>query len=159
MSSLSPVVHALTVQIERLPHAQDLPLPGYATSGAAGLDLLAAVEKDVVLQPGERVLIPTGLKVALPAGYEMQVRPRSGLALKHGLVLPNSPGTIDQDYRGEIGIIMMNMGQEPYIVERGTRIAQAVVAPVMCVQWHEEKIVEQTERGAGGFGSTGTTSA
>lgn len=144
------------VQVQRLAHGHDLPLPSYATSGAAGMDFLAAVEQPVVIEPGARVLVPTGLKMALPPGYELQVRPRSGLALKHGVVLPNAPGTIDEDYRGEIGIIVMNAGAEPFIVERGMRIAQGVVAPVVRAVWSECASLDETTRGEGGFGSTGT---
>ncbi len=148
----------MTVEIvvQRLPHGQDLPLPDYATAGAAGMDLLAAVSAPVVLRPGERTLIPTGLRVALPAGYEMQIRPRSGLALKHGVVLPNAPGTIDEDYRGELQVIVMNAGDAPFTVERGMRIAQAVVAPVSRATWREAADLDATARGHGGFGSTGT---
>ncbi len=143
------------VRVRRLPHNQDLPLPGYATDGAAGMDLLAAVTEPVVVAPGQRVLIPTGLAIALPPGYELQVRPRSGLALRHGIVLPNSPGTIDEDYRGEIQVIVLNTGTEPFRVERGTRIAQAVLAPVVRASWQEVADLDVTARNAGGFGSTG----
>jgi deoxyuridine 5'-triphosphate nucleotidohydrolase len=143
------------VRVRRLPHNQDLPLPGYATDGAAGMDLLAAVTEPVVVAPGQRVLIPTGLAIALPPGYELQVRPRSGLALRHGIVLPNSPGTIDEDYRGEIQVIVLNTGTEPFRVERGTRIAQAVLAPVVRASWQEVADLDVTTRNAGGFGSTG----
>lgn len=146
----------LTVRVQRLPHGQDLPLPSYATAGAAGMDLLAAVAEPVTLQPGGRTVIPTGLCIALPPGYELQVRPRSGLALKHGIVLPNSPGTIDEDYRGEVGVIMLNAGEAPFTVEHGMRIAQAVIAPVERVSWAECESLDETARGAGGFGSTGT---
>src|SRR5580658_5087118 len=125
----------IPVRVRRLPHNQDLPLPAYATEGAAGMDLLAAVEEPVVIAPGQRVLIPTGLAIALPAGYELQIRPRSGLALRNGVVLPNSPGTIDEDYRGEIQVIVLNAGDAPFTVERGMRIAQAVVAPVVRAEW------------------------
>ncbi|QEO18289.1 dUTP diphosphatase [Acetobacter vaccinii] len=144
------------VQVQRLPRAEGLPLPSYATAGAAGMDLLAAVEETLVLEPGCRVLVPTGLRIALSAGYELQIRPRSGLALKHGIILPNAPGTIDEDYRGELGVIVMNAGQEKFVIERGMRIAQAVVAPVFKVVWEECDELDQTERGTGGFGSTGT---
>ena len=120
------------------------------------MDLLAAVSAPVVIAPGERALIPTGLKMAIPAGYEIQVRPRSGLALKNGITLPNSPGTIDEDYRGELGVILMNAGNEPFTVERGMRIAQAVLAPVTRGVWREVSALPETARGAGGFGSTGT---
>ena len=143
------------VRVRRLPHNQDLPFPCYATDGAAGMDLLAAVTEPVVVAPGQRVLIPTGLAIALPSGYELQIRPRSGLALRHGIVLPNSPGTIDEDYRGEIQVIVLNTGSEPFQVERGTRIAQAVLAPVVRAAWHEVADLDVTTRNAGGFGSTG----
>ncbi|MCP9318322.1 dUTP diphosphatase [Acetobacter persici] len=146
----------LTVRVQRLPHGQDLPLPSYATAGAAGMDLLAAVAEPVTLQPGGRTVIPTGLCIALPPGYELQVRPRSGLALKYGIVLPNSPGTIDEDYRGEVGVIVLNAGETPFTVEHGMRIAQAVIAPVERVSWAECESLDETARGAGGFGSTGT---
>jgi dUTP pyrophosphatase len=143
------------VAVRRLRHGEGLPLPAYATDGAAGLDLLAAVEVDVTLAPGERRLIPTGLAIALPHGYELQVRPRSGLALKNGIVLPNSPGTIDEDYRGELQVIVMNAGTEPFTVSRGMRIAQAVLAPVTRLSWAEVETLPETGRGTGGFGSTG----
>ena len=143
------------VRVRRLPHNQDLPLPGYATDGAAGMDLVAAVAEPVVVAPGQRALIPTGLAIALPAGYELQVRPRSGLALRNGIVLPNSPGTIDEDYRGEIQVIVLNAGSEPFRIERGTRIAQAVLAPVVRAAWDEVADLDTTARNEGGFGSTG----
>ena len=146
---------SVPVLVQRLPHADGLDLPSYATAGAAGMDLLAAVQAPVVILPGERVLVPTGLRVALPAGHELQVRPRSGLALKHGIVLPNSPGTVDEDYRGELQVIVMNAGTEPFTVTRGMRIAQAVLAPVVRAVWHETETLETTARGEGGFGSTG----
>jgi len=144
------------VQVRRLPHAEGLPLPTYATAGAAGMDLIAAVSTPLTISPGERVLVPTGLTIALPSGYELQVRPRSGLALKHGIVLPNSPGTVDEDYRGELLVIVMNAGPTPFVVERGMRIAQAVVAPVVRAVWQEVDELPGTARGEGGFGSTGT---
>lgn len=144
------------VRIQRLPHAADLPLPSYATSGSAGADLRAAVEADTVLEPGAHALIPTGLKIALPAGHEAQVRPRSGLAAKHALTVVNAPGTIDADYRGEIHVILMNLGAKPFTVERGMRIAQIVVAPVAQASFQEVDRLDDTARGAGGFGSTGT---
>jgi dUTP pyrophosphatase len=144
------------IQVTRLPHAEGLPLPSYATSGAAGMDLLAAVREPVVIPPGGRALVPTGLCIALPAGHELQVRPRSGLALKNGIVLPNSPGTIDEDYRGEVQVIVLNAGAEPFTVERGMRIAQAVLAPVTRASWREVAALPGTSRGEGGFGSTGT---
>lgn len=146
---------SVAVRVQRLPHAAGLDLPAYATAGAAGMDLLAAVREPVQVPPGGRALVPTGLRVALPAGYELQVRPRSGLALKHGIVLPNSPGTIDEDFRGELQVIVMNAGPEPFTVTRGMRIAQAVLAPVTRAAWHETTTLEDTERGEGGFGSTG----
>lgn len=146
----------VTVQVVRLPHAAGLPLPGYATAGAAGMDLLAAVTETLEIPPGGRALVPTGLTIALPAGYELQVRPRSGLALKHGIVLPNSPGTVDEDFRGELQVIVMNAGADAFAIVRGMRIAQAVVAPVVRVNWQEVADVPASERGAGGFGSTGT---
>jgi len=150
---------ALEVAVVRLPHAAGLPLPTYATDGAAGMDLLAAVATPVTIPPGGRALIPTGLTIAVPAGYELQVRPRSGLALRHGIVLPNSPGTIDADYRGEVQIIVMNAGDAPFTVERGMRIAQAVLAPVTRLVWREAEALPSTARGAGGFVSTGTASS
>ena len=128
-------------------------MPEYATPASAGVDLRAS--DGCVIPPGGRALVPTGLRIALPEGYEAQVRPRSGLALRHGVTLPNSPGTIDADYRGEIGVILMNLGQEPFIVEPGDRIAQMVVAPVARVAWSEAEALDATERGEGGFGSTG----
>jgi dUTP pyrophosphatase len=145
------------IDVVRLPHAEGLPLPSYATDGAAGMDLLAAVAAPVVIPPGGRALVPTGLTIALPHGYELQVRPRSGLALKHGITLPNSPGTIDEDYRGELGVIVLNTGAEPFTVERGMRIAQALIAPVVRAAWREVAALPETARGTGGFGSTGTT--
>jgi len=147
---------AVAVDIMRLPHGADLPLPDYATPDSAGVDLLAAVEADVTLAPGERKLIPTGIALSLPRGHEAQVRPRSGLALKNGITLLNTPGTIDADYRGEIGVILANLGQESFTVERGMRIAQMVVAPVSQVAWNPVESLDESERGAGGFGSTGT---
>ena len=146
----------IPIQVRRLPHGADLPLPSYATSGAAGMDLLAAVTEPVVIQPGQRALIPTGLAIALPPGHELQIRPRSGLALRHGIVLPNSPGTIDEDYRGEVQVIVLNAGDQPFTVERGARIAQAVLAPVTRASWQEVEILDATARNEGGFGSTGT---
>lgn len=146
----------VTIQVRRLAHGEGLPLPAYATAGAAGMDLLAAVTAPVTVAPGQRALIPTGLTIALPAGFELQVRPRSGLALRHGIVLPNSPGTIDEDYRGEVQVIVLNAGDAPFVVERGTRIAQAVVAPVVRARWEEVDSLDATSRGEGGFGSTGT---
>lgn len=146
---------SVTVAVTRLPHAQDLALPAYATAQSAGLDLQAAVTAPVVLQPGARALIPTGLAIALPAGYEAQVRPRSGLALKQGVTVLNSPGTIDADYRGEIGVILINHADQPFTIERGLRIAQMVVARYEQVAWNPVESLDETARGAGGFGSTG----
>ncbi|MDE2319048.1 MAG: dUTP diphosphatase [Rhodospirillales bacterium] len=143
------------VKIRRLPHGEGLDMPAYATSGAAGADLLAAVQAPVSIAPGQRALIPTGFCIALPEGYELQVRPRSGLALKHGITLPNSPGTIDEDYRGEVGVIILNTGDTAFEVTRGMRIAQAVLAPVVRAAWEEVDDLNETSRGAGGFGSTG----
>ena len=146
----------IPVQVKRLPHSEGLALPSYATSGAAGMDLLAAVQAPMVLAPPAPPLVPTGLAIALPPGFELQIRPRSGLALKNGIILPNSPGTIDEDYRGELQVIVMNAGTEPFTIERGMRIAQAVLAPVVRAAWTEVAELDETQRGAGGFGSTGT---
>jgi dUTP pyrophosphatase len=146
---------SLPIRVRRLPHGANLPLPTYATAGAAGMDLLAAVDAPVVVAPLARALIPTGLSIALPPGHELQIRPRSGLALRHGIVLPNSPGTIDEDYRGELQIIVLNMGSEPFAVERGMRIAQAVLSPVTRAVWAEVDELDPTARATGGFGSTG----
>jgi dUTP pyrophosphatase len=146
----------IPVAVKRLPHGADLPLPAYATPGAAGLDLLAAVTAPVTIPPAGRALIPTGLAIALPPGYELQVRPRSGLALRHGITLPNTPGTVDEDYRGELQVIILNAGTEPFTIERGMRIAQAVLAPVVRLSWREVAELDATTRGEGGFGSTGT---
>ncbi|MBT5107864.1 MAG: dUTP diphosphatase [Rhodospirillaceae bacterium] len=145
----------LNVSVTRLPHGADLPLPEYATPGSAGLDLLAAIDADVSLAPGARSLTPTGLAIALPDGFEAQVRPRSGLALKNGVTVLNSPGTIDADYRGEIGVVLINHGAAPFVVTRGMRIAQLVVAPVIQLAWAETNDLPTTARGAGGYGSTG----
>jgi dUTP pyrophosphatase len=144
------------IAVRRLPHGEGLPLPGYATAGAAAMDLLAAVESPLVLAPGARIAVPTGLMVALPAGHELQIRPRSGLALNHGLLVANSPGTVDEDYRGEIKVILLNTGDAAFTVTRGLRIAQAVLAPVTRAVWREVEVLDDTARGAGGFGSTGT---
>ena len=146
----------ISVALTRLPHAQDLALPAYATQHSAGMDLLAAVKENITLQPGARKLVPTGLSIALPDGFEAQIRPRSGLALKHGISLVNTPGTIDADYRGEIGVILINLGQEPFTVERGMRIAQMVIAPYTRATFLEVNELPASERGEGGFGSTGT---
>jgi dUTP pyrophosphatase len=158
---LAPTLEAamdpmIDVPVEVMPHAKDLALPAYATDGAAGMDLVAAVVEPVVIAPGARVLVPTGLKIAVPAGFEAQVRPRSGFALKQGLIVPNSPGTIDSDYRGELQVILMNLGAEPVRIERGTRIAQLVFAPVIRARWSPAASLPPTDRGSGGFGHTGT---
>ena len=147
----------IDVRLKRLDHAEGLPLPAYETAGSAGMDLRAAVDEGapVTLPPGGRALIPTGLTMALPEGYEGQVRPRSGLALKFGVTCLNSPGTIDSDYRGEVGVILANMGSEPFTVRRGDRIAQLVVAPFTQARLAEVDSLDDTARGAGGFGSTG----
>lgn len=147
----------IDISLCRLAHAQDLALPAYATAQSAGMDLLAAITAPVTLQPGDTALVPTGLSIALPAGFEAQIRPRSGLAAKNGITVLNSPGTIDADYRGEIKIILINHGRAPFVIERGMRIAQMVVARYTFVQWAEVENLDETERGAGGFGSTGTT--
>ena len=146
-----------TVRVERLPHAEGLALPAYETTGSAGMDLRAALpaSEPVVLAPGERRLIPTGLKIALEPGYEAQVRPRSGLALKHGVTCLNSPGTIDSDYRGEVGVILINHGQIAFEINRGERIAQMVIAPYAQAVMAEVEALDETARGAGGFGHTG----
>lgn len=145
----------LRVEFKRLAHGHGLPLPAYATEGAAGLDLAAAVEAPVRLAPGARALVPTGLAMALPRGYEAQLRPRSGLALKHGVTVLNAPGTIDCDYRGELKALLINHGAEPFTVERGMRIAQLVVAPVTTIRPDLVSDLDETERGDGGYGSTG----
>ncbi|MDX1401903.1 MAG: dUTP diphosphatase [Kiloniellales bacterium] len=149
----------ITVSVRRLPHGADLVLPEYATAQSAGLDLLAAVDVPVTLAPGARQLIPTGIAIALPAGSEAQVRPRSGLALKHGITCLNSPGTIDADYRGEVGVILINHGEEAFTVTRGMRIAQMVIATLTRARWREVNNLEESARGAGGFGSTGLQSS
>lgn len=147
-----------TLRIRRLPHAHDLPLPAYETAGAAGLDLRAALpDGPLRLEPGARLLVPTGLVLELPEGTEGQVRPRSGLALRHGVTLLNTPGTIDADYRGEVGVILINHGREAFTIQHGDRIAQLVVAAVLQVGIVEATELSETERGAGGFGSTGVS--
>jgi dUTP pyrophosphatase len=149
---LNPVV-----PIRRLPNNLDLPLPAYETAGAAGMDLRAAIEEDapIVLRPGARFAVPTGLAFALPDGFEGQVRPRSGLAARHGVTQVNTPGTIDADYRGEVKVILINLGQEDFIIRRGDRVAQLVIAPVTRAAWLEVESLDETARGEGGFGSTG----
>jgi dUTP pyrophosphatase len=148
-------VSALEVALRRLPSGDGLELPSYATAASAGLDLMAAVAAPVTLAPGERAAIPTGFALALPDGYEAQVRPRSGLALRHGVTVLNSPGTVDADYRGEVQVILVNLGPESFTVRRGERIAQLVVAPVTRVAWRLVETLPDSGRGAGGFGSTG----
>lgn len=149
---------AVGVPIMRLPHGAGLPLPSYATEGAAGLDLMAAIDAPVALQPLARAMVPTGIAIALPAGFEAQVRPRSGLAAKNGVTVLNSPGTVDADYRGEIKVILVNLSNEPFEIQPGMRIAQMVIAPVTRAAWDERDNLDDTARGAGGFGSTGTQS-
>jgi dUTP pyrophosphatase len=148
--------HSVDVKIRRLrPGSDDIPLPGYATDHSAGVDLRADLDEPVELASGDIAAIPTNLVIELPAGYEAQIRPRSGLALHHGITLPNTPGTIDADYRGEIKVILANLGREPFRVHRGDRIAQMVVAPVTHVRWIESDSLGETKRGAGGFGHSG----
>jgi dUTP pyrophosphatase len=150
------MVRSVRIQVQRVAGAEDLPLPRYATDGAAGLDLFAAVTEPLRLAPGARAAIPTGLRFALPAGTEGQVRPRSGLARRHGIAMPNAPGTIDSDYRGEVHVLLWNTGSQPFEVARGDRIAQLVVAPVLHVELAETEALPTTARGDGGFGSTGS---
>lgn len=145
----------MRVRVKRLPSAHDLPLPSAASAGSAGVDLRAAVESEVVLRPGERALVPTGLVLAIPPGWEGQVRPRSGLALRHGIGVLNAPGTIDSDYRGEVGVILVNLGTAGFPVRRGDRIAQLVFARAEPVEWEEAEELDGSGRGEGGFGSTG----
>ncbi len=156
---LAPVERTppVDVQVRRLAHGEGLPLPAYATAGAAGMDVVSA--EDVTLAPMARHAVATGFALAIPQGYEVQVRPRSGLALKHGISLPNTPGTIDSDYRGELRIIMINLGSEPFAIARGDRVAQLVVAPVQPARFVEVAELDETTRGAGGFGSTGVAAA
>ena len=147
----------MRVEVQRLAHARDLPLPAYATAGAAGLDLVAAIDGEVVLAPGRHQAVPTGIALALPQGVEAQVRPRSGLALKHGVTVLNAPGTIDSDYRGEVTAILINHGETPFTITRGMKIAQLVVAAHARVEWSETTALNSTVRGTAGFGSTGLT--
>jgi dUTP pyrophosphatase len=147
---------APVVRIQRLPHSAGLELPSYASAGAAGADLRAAVETALVLAPGERAAVPTGLILEIPSGWEGQVRPRSGLAIRHGLTVVNAPGTIDSDYRGELKVLLVNLGSEVATIRRGDRIAQLIVAPALRVRFTEADVLDTTDRGAGGFGSTGT---
>lgn len=145
----------MKISVRRLAHARDLPLPAYATTGSAGLDLVAAVAREVWLAAGEHVAIPTGIVIALPPGYEAQVRPRSGLAVRQGVTVLNAPGTIDSDYRGEVTAILINHGKDAFAIARGMKIAQLVVAPYTRIEWDESQALDSTERGASGFGSTG----
>lgn len=147
---------APTIRIQRLDHSAGLELPHYASTGAAGADLRAAVETEVVLGPGERTAVPTGLILEIPAGWEGQVRPRSGLAIRHGLTVVNAPGTVDSDYRGEVKILLVNLGAEAVTIHRGDRVAQLILAPVAQVEFVEADGLQTTDRGAGGFGSTGS---
>lgn len=147
---MSPVLRFV-----RLPHNLDLPLPSYETSGSAGMDLPAAIEETIVVESLERTAIPTGLQIAIPSGFEGQVRPRSGLAFRHGLTVTNAPGTIDSDYRGELKVLLVNLGKEPVTIQRGMRIGQLVIAPIVQASVSEVATLDETERGAGGFGSTG----
>lgn len=146
----------VTVRVLRLPHAEGLPLPRYESSGAAGLDVPAALREPQTIAPGEVARVPTGLQLEIPAGYELQLRPRSGLAARHGLTLANSPATIDSDYRGEVLVLLHNLGPEPVVIERGTRIAQMVLQRVPRLEWEETAALAETARGEGGLGSTGT---
>lgn len=152
-SPLAPI----DIRVKRLPHGAGLPLPAYATPQAAGMDVVSA--EDVTILPGGRHAVATGFALAIPDGYEVQVRPRSGLALKHGISLPNTPGTIDADYRGELKIILINLGDVPFVIARGDRVAQLVAAPVQMARFEEVEQLDETQRGAGGFGSTGIASA
>ena len=150
-------VETVEIEVVRLAHAHDLALPDYATAAAAGADLLAAIDQDVELGPLERKIVPTGISIALPVGFEAQVRPRSGLAAKNGVTVANAPGTVDADYRGEIGVILINLSKEPFRISRGMRIAQLVVARHARAVWREVSELDRTARGAGAFGSTGVT--
>jgi dUTP pyrophosphatase len=154
---LRGVLEKIPIKIRRLDETADLPLPSYESEGSSGMDLRASVTEPVLLNPGEIRLIPTGLAVSVPHGYEAQIRPRSGLALKHGIGMVNSPGTIDSDYRGEIGIIVINWGQRPFIIRRGDRIAQMIITKVYQADIMEVGVLESTERGEGGFGHSGVT--
>ncbi|KQT32132.1 deoxyuridine 5'-triphosphate nucleotidohydrolase [Sphingomonas sp. Leaf412] len=147
------MTHAIAIRLLRLPHGRDLPVPAYATAGAAGMDVVAA--EDLMLAPGARHAVATGFAMAIPPGYEVQVRPRSGLALKHGVTCLNTPGTIDSDYRGEVKVILANLGADPFPIARGDRIAQLVPAPVLCATMEEVDALDDTSRGSRGFGSTG----
>ena len=150
-------VETVEIEVVRLAHAHDIALPDYATAAAAGADLVAAIDQDIELAPLERKIVPTGISIALPVGFEAQVRPRSGLAAKNGVTVVNAPGTVDADYRGEIGVILINLSKEPFRISRGMRIAQLVVARHARAVWREVSELDRTARGAGGFGSTGVT--
>lgn len=151
---MNGTMEKITVPVQRLTGHEDLPLPRYMTPKAAGMDICAALKGDLILNPGERAMIPTGIALALPDGYEAQLRPRSGLAWKEGVTLLNSPGTIDADYRGEVAVILINHGRKPLLIKRGDRIAQLVVGPVCRVSWQEQESLDETARGGGGFGHT-----
>ena len=157
MTAFETGAEAVEISIVRLPHGRDLALPDYATAAAAGADLLAAIDGEIELKPLERKIVPTGISIALPVGFEAQVRPRSGLAAKNGVTVANAPGTIDADYRGEIGVILINLSQQPFLLTRGMRIAQLVIARHARAVWREVSGLDETARGAGGFGSTGVT--
>lgn len=145
----------MDIQFKKLPHASDLPLPSYESEYAAGMDLRAALEESITLNPNERTLVPTGLKMAMPKGYEAQIRPRSGLAYRNGITMLNTPGTIDADYRGELKVLAVNLGEKKFVINHGDRIAQMIIAPVTQAEIHQVENLSETERGAGGFGSTG----
>lgn len=146
----------MNIQIKKLSNAKDLPLPAYATHDSAGMDLRAAVEREVIIEPGTTLLIPCGIAIAVPVGFEAQIRPRSGLAASHSITIPNSPGTIDPDYRGELKVLLLNSGDKPFVVKRGMRIAQMVIAPVGRAEWQEVEYLPETTRSVGGYGHTGT---
>ena len=155
MDNANSQITTVTIPVEKMSHAKDLPLPAYQTNGAAGMDLCAALNDDIVIEPGDFTAIPTGLAIALPAGLEAQIRPRSGLAFKHGITVLNSPGTIDSDYRGEIKIALINHGKSPVTISHGMRIAQMVITQTIQAQLQPADQLDETERGTGGFGSTG----
>lgn len=155
-AAIQHVSGSIRVPVVQLPHGKGLDLPFYATASSAGMDLLAAIAEDIVIPPMGRALVPTGLAMGLPAGYEAQVRPRSGLAAKNGVTVLNSPGTIDADYRGEVQVILINLGNSDFTVSRGMRIAQMIIAPVIQIEWAPSLSLDETTRGSGGFGSTGT---
>jgi len=148
----------INIPVVQLEHGKEFALPAYGTAQSAGIDVVAAIDSDIMLEAGKHTLVPTGIAFALPTGYEAQVRPRSGLAAKHGVTVLNTPGTIDADYRGEVKVILINLGQDDFVIERGMRIAQIVFAPVTQGQWQVVESLDDTERGSGGFGSTGTAS-